>query len=276
MTHTITLFDRGFIPSVKRYILEKQDGYRFSDAPLPPVFIAWLISWLPGLREAARASVLWVPGPPKGRLLDVGCGNGEFLQVMKRLGWEVEGLEPDPIAVETARRMYGLKVECGDLSRFSDADESYDVVTLSHVLEHVPDPIEMLKRCWERVKSGGRLVVVTPNFESLGSRWFGASWFALEPPRHLYLFTKLSLWHCARKAGLTAISIRTTARMARWIWSMSWDIARHQRPARVQGRSHGSVITRATGVVFQMVEHLLNDRFPVGEELVLQAIRFRS
>ena len=86
-------------------------------------------------REITQASQMWLGEKEPGKLLDVGCGNGLFLRQMRTLGWEVSGVEPDPKAVQFAREVYGLNVQLGDLFNAVFSDNTFDAVTLSHVIE---------------------------------------------------------------------------------------------------------------------------------------------
>ena len=131
------------------------------------------------------------PGPG-ARLLDIGCGNGVFLWQMRTLGWEVCGIEPDPKAVALACAA-GFDVRHGHLSEQSLPDSHFDAVVLNHVIEHLHDPMDTLRRIWKLLKPNGQISIATPNFASNGHRYFGADWFALMPPTHLVLFTEKSL-----------------------------------------------------------------------------------
>lgn len=209
-----------------------------------------LFGWLPPVRDALRMRLMGLTGPP-GSLLDVGCGDGEFLARMRDLGWRVAGVEPDAEAARRARERFGLRVHAS----LADAPGTFDAVTHAHVVEHVHDPVALLRECRARLRPGGRLVAVTPNTRSLGHAVFRAAWLGLDPPRHLVLFTAAALARCARAAGFDAVRVRTTARWARSAWVNSGGIRRR---------------SLAGGVVFQAVEHL----FPgLGEELVLEASR---
>lgn len=84
--------------------------------------------------------IMYSDGARKGRLLDVGCGSGEFLAQMRELGWDVFGVEPDPQAARVAREQFGLTVWPGALAEASFPDGFFDAVTLNHVIEHVADP----------------------------------------------------------------------------------------------------------------------------------------
>lgn len=141
---------------------------------------------------------------PGAKLLDVGCGNGKFLKFATCLGWDATGIDPDPKAVELCRRS-GLDVNEGDIDFFSGLKEIFDVITVSHVIEHVHDPLQLLKACYRLLKPLGKIWIETPNLNAQGHTRFGNAWRGLEPPRHLILFTRSSLIYAIRKAGFEYI-----------------------------------------------------------------------
>ena len=132
------------------------------------------------------------PAPVGGRVLDVGSGNGAFLDNAKLLGWEVVGLDIDPTVVKSARER-GLNVHQGGLETLSEKVDSFDVITMNHVIEHVHDPISVLNACNRLLRPGGQLWLVTPNINSLGHARFKSTWRGLEIPRHLVIFNYQSL-----------------------------------------------------------------------------------
>jgi len=180
-----------------------------------------------------------LPARPGGRLLDVGCGDGAAVAQMKRLGWDAEGLDPDPAAVEHANGA-GLPVTQGTLADIDDEAHvaRYDAITLSHVIEHVHDPATELKRVARLLKPGGRLWIATPNLDGLGRRLFGPDWAGLDPPRHLVLFTVPSLHGLIRAAGLEPQRTPTPAPLAWLIFSPSGALrdGRHFTAGPASGR----------------------------------------
>lgn len=134
------------------------------------------------------------------RLLDVGCGDGTFLQYAKTAGWHVQGVDFDPQAVAAAQAR-GLAVHCGALDTLPAEDTGYDYITASHVIEHVHDPEGLLRDIFARLKPGGTLWIETPNIASTGHRRFGPHWRGLEPPRHLAIFTPAALCQLLTRAG---------------------------------------------------------------------------
>jgi 2-polyprenyl-3-methyl-5-hydroxy-6-metoxy-1,4-benzoquinol methylase len=139
-----------------------------------------------------------------GRLLDIGCGNGQFLGAARDCGWRVTGLDFDPVAVATCRQQR-LDVREGGIEQFRDEAEVFEVITLCHVIEHVHEPMALLKACYRLLKPGGRLWLETPNIDSLGHERFGRHWRGLEPPRHLVLFNPRSMATVLSQAGFVHI-----------------------------------------------------------------------
>jgi SAM-dependent methyltransferase len=146
-----------------------------------------------------------------GKLLDVGCGDGTRLARFRALGWEVQGQEVDARAAIRARSVAGVPVYLGSLEDGAFADATFDAVVMNHVLEHVHDPVRLLAECHRVLKRSGILVSVTPNIESYGHRRFGSYWRGLEPPRHLFLFSRRTLREAARRAGFGESHVWTTA-----------------------------------------------------------------
>jgi SAM-dependent methyltransferase len=166
----------------------------------------------PGLTEHLDLMTRYLPPPVGvGHLLDVGCGDGEALDILRDIGWTVTGVELDPNAVSAAKRRM-LDVRQGDLHSAGFADQSFDAVTSSHVIEHVHDPLAMLCESRRILKPGGKIVVVTPNAEAWTHAKYERDWLALDPPRHLMVLTASSLASLARQAGLRSICVTTTAR----------------------------------------------------------------
>jgi 2-polyprenyl-3-methyl-5-hydroxy-6-metoxy-1,4-benzoquinol methylase len=91
------------------------------------------------VRDGATGTVMWLKPTRSNRLLDVGCGSGSFLARMRDLGWDVHGVEPDPVAARVAMTRYQLDVACVSLQDAALPSESFDVVTMSHVLEHAAE-----------------------------------------------------------------------------------------------------------------------------------------
>jgi len=199
-----------------------------------------LLSRVPGLRRRAvpnglrESFPLWVNRPEK-LLVDVGCGRGDFLASMKSLGWNVLGIEPDSVAAGLARSR-GVDVFGGRLEEAGLAGGIADQVTLNHVLEHVEAPGALLKECRRILRPGGRLVIYTPNAESLGHRWFGKAWRGLEPPRHLFVFSPQALRMLLEEARFRSFRMATPVTLAGGIYDDSARIRREGRTPPFGGK----------------------------------------
>jgi SAM-dependent methyltransferase len=145
-----------------------------------------------------------VDGLPAGRLLDVGSGKGRFLAAARRAGWDVVGIEYAKGAAEAARRQFDLNIVAGDFMT-TPIDGVFDVVTMWHTLEHLPDPGGAVDRAARVLKPGGRLIVSVPNAASLQARWGGDDWFHLDLPRHLFHFNERSLVSLLERHGFTIV-----------------------------------------------------------------------
>jgi SAM-dependent methyltransferase len=171
--------------------------------------------------ERRRADLMFIDDMAPATLLDVGCGEGSFLAAMAKRGWKVTGVDFDEAAAKAARNAHGLEVHTGTIDTIVAAGMTFDVVTASHVIEHVPDPLEFLVQCRRLLRPGGRVVLRTPNARSWGHRRYGRAWRGLEPPRHLHIFTSAALNACARKAGFEHCRDFTSSRGAEIILTES-------------------------------------------------------
>ena len=125
----------------------------------------------------------------KGRLLDIGCGVGDFLLQVKKLGWEVMGIEPSEQAANIAQSRLGFTpLKPTDYEKFPD--QSFDVITMWHVLEHVDDLKSQTKELKRLLRPGGRLVIALPNYQSFDCQYYNDKWAAWDVPRHLNHFTQ--------------------------------------------------------------------------------------
>jgi ubiquinone/menaquinone biosynthesis C-methylase UbiE len=149
-------------------------------------------------------------GRSSGRLLDVGSGKGHFLDAARRAGWTVTGLEYSEAAAKEGRRRYGVDTIIGDWAS-APLEGPYDVISMWHVLEHLDDPREALRRARALIAPDGLLVVSVPNSASLQARLFRGTWFHLDLPRHLYHFTPRALRQLVESAGFEVAAVDTIA-----------------------------------------------------------------
>ncbi|OIQ89305.1 putative S-adenosylmethionine-dependent methyltransferase [mine drainage metagenome] len=171
-------------------------AHRFIRLALTPLWIANGLK-----RESDYLRLMTLSGEPYGKLLDVGCGGGRFLNRMKKRGWQVEGTDFDEQATKKVSKRYDIKTHVGDLVQCALPANSFDVITMSQVIEHLYDPLATLRECLRILKPGGLLVLTTPNTLSLCAAEFGAFWRGWEAPRHLHLFSVDSLHRLTQRAG---------------------------------------------------------------------------
>lgn len=261
-------FLRGIRDNARRLILEAWYDYPSENSQSFIRFSAGMVlGAIPPLRVRAAygLGVLFPPWHGRRRLLDIGCGNGAYLLQMRALGWEVAGIDIDEQAI-AACRARGLPVFLGTLEECRFPDESFDVVTMNHVIEHVPDPLRLLRECRRVLSPGGYLALVTPNLESLGHTVFRENWLGLDPPRHLCLWEMATLRNCIQREDFRILKCYTRSAMAAYIYDCSWEIRRNGQVTL--GRRRPSLQAR----VFAWAEKvLLLFRKNVGEEICLLA-----
>jgi len=144
-------------------------------------------------------------GRKSGRILDVGCATGLFLHEMALAGWQVAGVEPTASAADYARTRLGLDVFEGVLEQAPFPPRSFDAVTFWDVLEHTFSPAATLERAADLLRPAGLVTINIPNWHSLDRRLFGAHWIGLDPPRHLYVFTRATLTALLQKSGFRVL-----------------------------------------------------------------------
>jgi 2-polyprenyl-3-methyl-5-hydroxy-6-metoxy-1,4-benzoquinol methylase len=141
---------------------------------------------------------------PQGRLLDVGCSVGIFLDVARKNGFDVKGVEVSTWASEFARQK-GFDVITGGILEAAYPEQSFDVVVLNHVLEHVPKPAEILLEAKRILKEDGLLVIGVPNFGSSMAAIKKEKWASLQPDQHIWQFTHESLLRALMKSGFSEV-----------------------------------------------------------------------
>lgn len=143
-----------------------------------------------------------------GRLLDMGCGEGAFLNEMRHAGWNVEGVDSSSRARELAQNNYGLTVH--DPGEWLNTGKpEYDLVTFWHALEHVHRLDEILSVIRHSVKNGGWVIIAVPNYESYDARHYRHLWAAYDVPRHLYHFNYSSMATLLDEHGFHLVDVRS-------------------------------------------------------------------
>ncbi len=207
---------------------------------------AWAIGWgadlsprlnlprviSPLFRSLARRAypgfvIACLAGLARGKLLDVGCGNGRYLDIAIQLGFDAQGIDPDPSAVAFVSQR-GLRVSQGGFENLAEMPSDFDVVVASHVLEHAHDPVQALVNLLARVRAGGHLILALPNAQSPVFDAFGPHWRGLEAPRHIAIPARAHLTKLLTDRGC----IVTPALINRaYTWDESVGIANSQRAA---------------------------------------------
>lgn len=141
-----------------------------------------------------------------GSLLDVGCGNGDLMRKARSMGWDVSGLEIDEKAVQAARQN-GLNIIQGSFEQLEVAQQLFDCVVCSHVIEHVHKPLKLIRLIVRSTRPGGTIFLALPNERSLLRKFFGKYWRGLEAPRHLSLPSETALVQAFKAEGVSDISI---------------------------------------------------------------------
>ena len=187
-----------------------------------------------GLLKACNigGSVRHLPAPTAehNRLLDIGSGNGSFICFAQHvLGYEAEGLDFDPQAVEQSRARSYI-IHLGALPGSGLKPSSYDQITLHHVLEHLHDPVAALQEALTLLRTGGRIWIQVPNLDGASNAMFGVHSRLLEPPRHLVMFGVDNLKRLMEGLGFMKVEQMPTPHPSRFIFLQSWAIANGYDP----------------------------------------------
>lgn len=228
----------GFVRKLRRMMSNGYLNYRYGTRRIPECnFGRWLAKFLPTLREVLDLEFRYLPRPLQGqRLLDIGCGNGDFLVSAREAGWDVSGIEPDPKAAEAARQR-GIDVAVGTVELLAGESNFFDAITLSHVIEHVHEPKQLLQAVQRLLKPGGVVYIDTPNINSHGASLFKKNWRGIETPRHLVLFNPTSLRDLLLATGFASVQLKRRTAIRKPIYLSSLRLAAGYSP-------YGSELTR--------------------------------
>lgn len=149
-----------------------------------------------------------VTSKDKGNILDIGCGTGAFLHTMREAGWQTTGLEPDETARANAKQLFHIDpLPSNEI--FALPNNSYDAITMWHVMEHVHQLHEYIDQINQLLKSDGRLIVAVPNYTSADAEQYQQYWAAYDVPRHLYHFSPESMKQLMKQHGLEVINTKS-------------------------------------------------------------------
>ncbi len=171
------------------------------------------------------------------RLLDVGCGNGRFLyQINLHTKCKAYGLDISPIAANSAKQSYGLDIFTGTVCECPFEEDSFDIITAWSYLEHVHKPSEELSAIYRLLKTGGTLVINTPDFDSFSRRLFAEKWYHLDCPRHLHIYNSATIKALMTKNGFEVQRIihRRTSKgllgsLQYYFYGNNYNIKKHNR-----------------------------------------------
>ncbi len=140
----------------------------------------------------------------KGSILDIGAGTGDFLAISQKNGWQISGVEPNQNAREIAQDKLNLDLQ-SDSSEISES--KFDVITMWHVLEHVPNLEETVAQLKKLLQPKGTLVIAVPNHKSFDAEYYGAFWAAYDLPRHLWHFSQLAIKNLFAKKDMKVVKV---------------------------------------------------------------------
>ncbi|MGH8157915.1 MAG: class I SAM-dependent methyltransferase [Rhodanobacter sp.] len=219
----------GIVRHLKRALTNGYVNARYGTQRQPASRVGvWLAKVLPLRRQKRDAEFRFLPKPQPGqKLLDIGCGNGDFLFNARDAGWDVAGVDPDPAAVAAAKQR-GLDARVGSVGLFADEPGVFDAISLSHVLEHLHEPVPFIQAVHRLLKPDGALFIDTPNIESRGAQRWGRNWRGLETPRHLVLFSRTGLISLLQAAGFENIETkrRTAVRQSMYLASLRMQLGK--------------------------------------------------
>lgn len=187
-----------------------------------------LILFVRNILESRKASFYTELLPADAVILDVGCGDGRYLNLLKQAGpesWRLEGIDFGAPAIERARER-GLAVTLGAYESLELGEERYDLIILNQVIEHFTDPAAMVEKLHHELKPGGYLSIETPSLDGWDAALFKESfWGGYHFPRHITLFNERSITRFLEKRGFTVEKINYLLSPVFWVFSChhAWE-----------------------------------------------------
>ena len=260
----VYLNPRPHLRELDRIYPSDYHAYEFSEGRYG--FVYKVRRWLESRRLLACCEGL----AEDASILDIGCGDGFHLDLLRefgRPGWNLEGIDPSPRAADAAARR-GLTVHRGVVQDVELPADRFDLAVMIATIEHVDDPPGVLAAVRRLLKPGGRVVLVTDNAASPDARLFGGRhWGGYHFPRHWNLFTASTLRELARKSGLDVDSIGNVASPVNWVYSIRNRLVDRGAPSWLVERF--SLRTPASLGVFTLLDSLLS---PMGKGCLLRAV----
>jgi SAM-dependent methyltransferase len=211
----------------------------------------------------------------RGRILDIGCGNGDLLTILDRAGWDVHGYEPHATTAAAANRRLdhlGRAVVHSDAAAL-DAwpAQSFDVITLWHVIEHLPEPLAMLRVVHRLLRPGGLCLIQTPHVAAAEALVLRSYWHGWELPRHLWFFSHTTLQALLERAGLLVWARPVSNSYDIAVLSVG-HVARAMLGARL-GTRVARLARRAPIEALARAAFMLLDHAGLGSQLTVVAVR---
>jgi len=181
----------------------------------------------------------------QSRVLDVGCGNGDFLNRVRQFcHCSVNGVDFSENAVLCAKKQYGLEVFQGDVLSAPFEINSFDLITCFSCIEHIPNPSQVVKRMFTLCKPSGWLFIKTPNYNSFAAKLFKDKWYHLDCPRHLYIFSPSTIKALLGKAGFETVKIGYETSSKGWLGSLQYVFYNDNCSPRTKNRLRRSSLAK--------------------------------
>ena len=177
--------------------------------------------------EKARYNLpkeLFPPYIKEVKALDIGCGPGHFLTILKDLDFNVYGIEPSETAARIGKDKFGLDIKTGTLLDHKFPDNYFHFITMNHVLEHLHNPVDVLSEAKRILHPNGMIRIQTPNIDAYGYKRFKNNWLPIDTPRHLIIYSKQSIAALADKTGLELKTFSTTLTKSVLYRSLEYEI----------------------------------------------------
>lgn len=254
----------NWINKLSRKAINSYTNSRYETTAQPAnAFGAYLLSIMPILRRRIDREFrnLKKRKGQQSTLLDIGAGSGDFLLVAQACGWKAIGVDPDPRAIKRAEALR-VDVRLGGVELFKHESNRFEYITLSHVIEHLHDPVAVIDACFRLLKPGGTIWIETPSIEALSRNYFGNNWRGLEAPRHLVLFSHSSIFTTLRSAGFVLIKREARPIRSLGIFRESWLLQYGLRPDN--NKKKNSYVFKFKKAIMVLLELI----FPRRRELI--------
>jgi SAM-dependent methyltransferase len=239
------------------------DYYSYQEFRIPTRWETWLrrvLAYNPAATGDPRFAA-------PGRVLDIGCGSGEFLYKMKRAGWQTHGVELSARAAQLGNERHQLNIQAGTLASARLAPASFDYIRLNHSFEHILNPRETLSLIHRYLAPHGVLFIGVPNVEGWQARLFGRHWWNLGPPVHPFNYSRATLTRLLAEHGFEVQTFRTNSNFAGILGSLQMRLNDRRGVRADTGRFFSNPVAK-------LLAHWMakfSDLFSVGDCLEITA-----